>query len=95
MKKLFYFLSLAIAFLFLSKNISFADGFNSIHTSDGVYVIAAGDQGKIFRSVNGGNTWARYTEPSVNFKSVFTLGTNVWITADNGKVYKSTTSSNT
>ncbi len=94
MKKLFYFLSFIIAFSFLfGSSNSFADGFNSIYTSDGVYVIAAGDQGKIFRSVNGGNSWASYTEPSVNFKSVFTLGINVWLTSDNGKVYKSNESS--
>ncbi|HMS64442.1 MAG TPA: YCF48-related protein, partial [Ignavibacteria bacterium] len=74
-------------------NLCFADGLNSIHTSDGVYVIAAGDQGNILRSLNGGNTWAKYTEPSVNFKSVFISGSNVWLTGDNGKVYKSSTSS--
>lgn len=95
MKKIFYFLSLTTAFLFLFSNTnSFADGFNSIHTPDGNYVIAAGDQGKIFRSVNGGNTWASYNaSPTINFKSVFTLGTNVWLSSGDGKVYKSTTTS--
>ena len=84
---------LCIALLISSVNSAYADGFNSIHTPNGLYVIAVGDVGNIFRSTNNGNSWARYTEPSVNFKSVYTLGTNVWIAGDNGKVYKSTTSS--
>ena len=91
MKNFFKFLFLVITSIFFINNTSSAEGFNSIHTPDGIYVIAAGDQGNIFRSVNSGNSWARYTEPSVNFKSVFTFSTNVWLTADNGKVYKSTT----
>ncbi len=86
MKKLFCLLSFMLAFT--SSNI-FADGFNSVHTSDGLYIIAAGDGGKIFRSLNSGITWASYTEASVNFKSVYTLGNDVWLTVDNGKVYKS------
>jgi photosystem II stability/assembly factor-like uncharacterized protein len=93
MKKLFYFLSLALAIQFIHGNKIFADGFNSVHSSDGVNVIAAGDAGKIFRSFNGGNTWSSYTEPSVNFKSVYTKGTSAWISSDNGNVYKSATTS--
>lgn len=93
MRKLLNFVTLTALFLIVVSNFTFADGFNSIHTSDGNYVIAAGEQGNIFRSVNGGNTWAGYVEPSVNFKSVFTSGSNVWITSDNGKIYKSSTTS--
>jgi len=91
MKNFLKFLFLTVTSIFFINNVSFADGFNSVYTSDGIYVIAAGDRGNIFRSVNSGNTWAKSTEPSVNFKSVFTFGNNVWLTADNGKVYKSTT----
>lgn len=91
MKKVLKFVNLTVVFIILVSNVSFGDGLNSIYSSDGNYVIAAGEQGNILRSVNGGNTWARYTEPTVNFKSVFTLGTNVWLTGDNGKVYKSAT----
>jgi photosystem II stability/assembly factor-like uncharacterized protein len=90
MKKLFSFIALSLLILLCSNNKSNADGFNSVNTSDGSYIIAVGDAGKIFRSVNGGNTWANYTEPSANFKSVFTLGNDVWLTVDNGKIYKST-----
>ena len=72
MKNLFYFLALSLMIL-LSNNSGYADGFNSVNTSDGAYVIAVGDAGRIFRYVNGGNTWANYTEPGANFKSVYTL----------------------
>ncbi|MDQ3020877.1 MAG: YCF48-related protein [Bacteroidota bacterium] len=90
------FLSLALALsLLINFNFTFAEGFNSVSTPDGNYVIAAGDNGLIFRSNNGGNTWASYTEPLVDFKCVFTLGSNVWLTGDNGKIYKSSTTSNT
>ncbi|HMS33525.1 MAG TPA: YCF48-related protein [Ignavibacteria bacterium] len=89
MKKLFSFIALSLLILLLSNNKSNADGFNSVNTSDGSYIIAVGDAGRIFRSVNGGNTWANYTEPSANFKSVYTLGNDVWLTVDNGKIYKS------
>ncbi|MBK8381185.1 MAG: T9SS type A sorting domain-containing protein [Ignavibacteria bacterium] len=91
MKKFFILFIIASAFLFSEGNKALADGFNSVHTSNGVFVIAAGDQGNIFRSINSGSSWAKYTEPSVNFKSVFTLLGSVWLTGDNGKVYKSTT----
>jgi len=63
-------------------------GFNGISTPDGVYVIAVGDGGLLFRSSNSGNTWSSYTIPSENFKSVFSLNDEVWIAGDNGKVFK-------
>lgn len=82
-------------FQFLNISELLADGFNSVHTADGNYVIAAGKDGRIFRSHNGGNSWASYTEPSVNFNSVFVFGNSVWLATDNGKIYKSSTTSNT
>lgn len=75
--------------ILLSAVSVYADGFNSVHTADGNYVVAAGMDGRIFRSVNGGNSWAAYTEPNANFKSVFVYGGSVWFTATNGKIYKS------
>lgn len=92
MKKLICLLSFIVFFSAMISGNSFAEGFNSIHTSDGNYVIAVGNSGNIFRSTNSGNTWAKYTESITNFKSVFTFGTNVWISADNGNVYKSSVS---
>ncbi|MBK6878582.1 MAG: T9SS type A sorting domain-containing protein [Ignavibacteria bacterium] len=82
-------LSLAIlmSMIFCSQLI-YAQGFNSITSPDGVNVIAVGDAGLIFKSQNGGNSWASYTIPSVNFKSVASYNNSVWMSASNGKVYK-------
>jgi len=93
MKKLFYLFSLIGAFLVLGRTSLFADGLNSIYTSDGVYIVAAGDNGNILRSQNGGDSWNKSTAGSTNFKSVYIFGTDVWITSGNGVVYKSSTSS--
>ena len=95
MKRSLRLIAFTISVFVLAVNFVFADGFNSIHTADGNYVIAAGNDGRIFRSVNGGNTWAAYTESGNVFKSVFVFGNNVWLTTSAGKVYKSSTSSTT
>jgi photosystem II stability/assembly factor-like uncharacterized protein len=76
-----------MSMIFCSQ-IIYAQGFNSITSPDGVNVIAVGDAGLIFKSQNGGNSWASYTIPSVNFKSVTSFNNDVWMSASNGKVYK-------
>ena len=83
----FFLLTLLLTF---ANNNVFAAGFNSIYTPDGVNIIAVGDQGLMFRSSNAGNTWASYTHTTDNFKSVYSLGNDVWIGASNGNVYKTT-----
>lgn len=88
MKKYTIFSLAFLLTLLLNSNLIFAEGFNSISTADGVNIIAVGNNGLIFRSQNSGNSWSSYTIPSVNFKNVFSLNNNVWITGDNGKVYK-------
>ena len=90
MKKLISGFFLIAILLSLTNNIASAVGFNSIYTPDGVNIIAVGDQGLLFRSSNAGNTWARYTITADNFKSVYSLGNDVWIGASNGNVYKTT-----
>lgn len=86
-KNLIFSIILLSAILFSGTTL-FSAGLNSIHTPDGVNIIAAGNEGKILRSSNSGNTWASYNMPTVNFKSVFSVNDNVWIAGDNGKVYK-------
>ncbi|MBL0106000.1 MAG: hypothetical protein IPP52_01540 [Ignavibacteria bacterium] len=80
-----------LLFFFIAGSV-FSQGFNSIHTPDGVYIIAAGNAGKIYRSTNAGTTWASYTVSSDNLRSVFSLGNDVWIGGSNGNVYKTTKS---
>jgi len=82
-------LSFVITFLLLSGNL-FSQGLNSIHTPDGINVIAVGNAGKIYRSSNAGSTWSSYTNGTDNLKSVYSFGNDVWIGADNGNIYKTT-----
>ena len=77
------FISLTLAF-----NFTFSQGFNSITTPDGVHIAAAGDNGLIYHSSNSGTNWFSMNEPSVNFKSIFSLNNNIWIAGDNSTVYK-------
>lgn len=67
---------------------SFSQGFNSISTSDGINVIAVGDNGLVFRTSNGGNSWSQNIYGSESFKSVTTINDNVWISGTNGKLFK-------
>lgn len=67
---------------------SFSQGFNSISTSDGINVIAVGDNGLVFRTSNGGNSWSQNIYGSESFKSVTTINNNVWISGTNGKLFK-------
>lgn len=76
------------ALTFLLTSTVFSLGFKSVFTPDGVYVIAVGDEGKIYRSVNGGNSWAGYTYLTANMNSVCAYGNDVWIASDNGNIYK-------
>ncbi len=75
-------------------NYFFAQGFNSIHTPDGINVFAVGDSGKIYRSTNSGNGWFIYNYTSDNLKSVYSLGNEVWFAGEPGRVYKSNISLN-
>ena len=88
MKKYTYFTLFFLIGILLSTGNSYSQGFNSIHTPDGVNIIAVGDAGKIYRSVNGGNTWSSYTNLTVNYKSVYSMNDNVWIAGADGKIYK-------
>jgi photosystem II stability/assembly factor-like uncharacterized protein len=87
MKKLF--IALICIFVIGSVNLH-AQGFNSVTSPDGVYVIAVGDNGLLFRSSNGGNSFAQLTSGSDDFKSVCSVGDNVWFCGESGKVFNST-----
>ncbi|HRI84787.1 MAG TPA: T9SS type A sorting domain-containing protein [Ignavibacteria bacterium] len=90
MKKIIYGFFAAVILLAVNFHAA-ADGLNSVHTSNGIFVVAAGNQGNILFSNSSGSTWSKTNAGPVNFKSVFTLGTAVWYTSSAGKVYTSTT----
>jgi photosystem II stability/assembly factor-like uncharacterized protein len=80
-------LSFVMIYFIFTGNI-FSQGFNSIHTPDGVNVIAVGDLGKVYRSSNSGSTWSSYTITADNLNSVYSSGNDVWIASNTGKIYK-------
>ena len=77
--------------LIISLSISitaFGQGFNSVTSPDGINAIAVGNSGLIYRSFNGGITWVNTSTGAVNFYCVTSFGNDVWISGQNGNVYK-------
>lgn len=66
---------------------SFSQGFNSVHSPNGTFVVAAGDQGLVFRSSNGGTSWESFNIGTANLTDVFSIGNKYWITSADGRVY--------
>ena len=85
-KSIKIFLCLFILTLFTGN--SFSQGLNTIIAPDTMNIIAYGDNGKVLRSSNGGITWSRNTNGSVNYKSAAYFGNDVLIGGSDGKVYK-------
>ncbi|MBP9096680.1 MAG: hypothetical protein KBG21_08725, partial [Ignavibacteria bacterium] len=56
---------------------AFSQGLNAIVAPDESNIVAVGDNGKILRSSNGGTTWSRTTNGSVNYKSAASVGNDV------------------
>ncbi|MFQ3599254.1 MAG: YCF48-related protein [Chloroherpetonaceae bacterium] len=66
-------------------------GFYDVHSADGYTVWAAGNGGRVFRSVDGGATWAQFILGSNTLRAVYALGGTVWVAGDSGKAYRTTT----
>ncbi|MBV6478398.1 MAG: Ycf48-like protein [Ignavibacteria bacterium] len=92
MRNYFFACALLCIFLISSAKSVFAQGFNSV-TSDGINVIAVGDNGKLYRSGNGGVIYSSFPNGIVNMNSVTHYGTELWIASDGGVISKSTFSS--
>ncbi|MEO5619082.1 MAG: YCF48-related protein, partial [Candidatus Eisenbacteria bacterium] len=68
-----------------------AAGFlNGVTSHDGVDVIAVGDSGMIFRSVDGGARAAKSYQGSAPLRSVAKQGLIILIVGDGGKILRST-----
>lgn len=87
-----YIVPFVFLFTFLLSSPAFSDGFNSIHSSDGNLVIAVGNNGNVFRSLNGGTSFSSYPLGSVNLNSVHSAYQRIWIVGDNGNYFISTNS---
>lgn len=81
--------TILLLILAASFQIAYSQGFNSVCSPDGMYVFAAGNQGKVFRSTDGGSSYASYTiNASVNYTSCFAFDSTVWIAGSDGNVYR-------
>jgi photosystem II stability/assembly factor-like uncharacterized protein len=69
---------------------AFADGFNDVHSPDGVSVWAVGAAGTVFRSTDGGATWSRATHGAATLRTVWTREQRIWIAGDGGTLQRST-----
>jgi len=84
-------ISLFIVALFI--NNGYSQGLNAIVNTDDLNIMAVGDNGKVFRSSNGGTTWSKNTVGTANFKCIDNSGNLVLVGGNDGKVYKSTKTS--
>jgi photosystem II stability/assembly factor-like uncharacterized protein len=83
--RILFFMSLLLLF----AETTFSQGFNTIVSPDGINVFAAGNLGRIFKSVNGGQSFASYTiNNTVNYNSGYSMDSLVWLTGSDGKIYK-------
>ncbi|GEM_PF-1099514 len=74
---------LMAALIFTAQN-TFADGFNSVFSKDGVNVIAVGNAGNVFMSINGGNLFYSNPVGASDLKGVYAVGQMIWIATVNG-----------
>ena len=63
---------------------------NGVFSRDGVDVIAVGDSGMIYRSVDGGVRWAKSYQGSTPLRAVAGQGLTLLIVGDGGKILRST-----
>lgn len=76
--------------LFLFNSNVYSNGFNSVTSPDGIHVIAAGNSGKIYRSVDGGLSYSQYSAGAENLNCVTSFQNEVWISGSAGNVYRTT-----
>ncbi len=80
----------SIVVLILSIGSLHAEGFNSVHSPNGVDVWAAGSNGNVFRSIDAGVTWTSSFIGSSTLRAVWTKGSSVWMVGDGGIYHHST-----
>jgi photosystem II stability/assembly factor-like uncharacterized protein len=75
--------------LFAVTFASYSQGFNSVFSTDGSFVIAVGDNGNRFMSYDGGLTFGSYQIAGFNFNSVHGNGLRIVIVGDAGAIHVS------
>jgi photosystem II stability/assembly factor-like uncharacterized protein len=83
-------LLLLIAILALPAAPVLGQGFNRVHTEDGLDVWAVGDGGAVYRSLDGGVTWGSYPLGGAEHRGVAARGARIWIVDAAGNLWRST-----
>lgn len=88
-------IALFLALVLTSIQIARADGFESVFSSNGVNVWAVGNNGNVFRSADGGATWASSPLGTATLRSIHGVGLLITIVGDQGACYRSTNNGET
>jgi photosystem II stability/assembly factor-like uncharacterized protein len=89
MKNISFTALLAFFFVIYSQNIH-SQGLYAVCSGDGSTVIAAGKNGIIIRSTNGGGSWSSSIVSQYDIRSVHFSGGVYWAAGNNGTFFKST-----
>ncbi len=92
MKKSLLFSLVILLIILLNSNLIFSQGFNSVFSPDGNLVIAVGNNGNFFKSLNGGLNYGSYPKGSANLNSVYGINSKVWIAGSGGSIMVSSNS---
>ncbi len=79
-----------IAAIVVSENSFAQTGFHRVVSPDGIYVIAVGDNGLIFRSSNSGSSFAQLNTGTDDYNDICYVGNSVWICGEAGKIFTTT-----
>lgn len=92
MKKSLIFSLVILMLILLNSNLIFSQGFNSVFSPDGNLVIAVGNNGNFFKSLNGGLNYGSYPKGSANLNSIYGINSKVWIAGSGGSIMVSSNS---
>jgi photosystem II stability/assembly factor-like uncharacterized protein len=83
--------ALVLALLIPAARTAGAQGFRSVYTRDGVDVIAVGDNGETYRSLNGGLRWTERVvgSPTLSLRDVTRRGLAMLMVGDGGMIWAS------
>lgn len=85
-------LAVATCLLAGTAGVAHAQFFNAVYSRNGSDVIAVGDSGQVYRSLNAGANWLRFDVGARPLRDVAARGFNIVMVGDSGKIWRSTNS---
>lgn len=89
-KVLLILVSIVSAVMLINTNSIYGQGLYDVASPDLLTVYAAGDGGRIFRSINAGASYGMNISGMETFRSVHAVGYTAWCAGDNGSFSRST-----